>query len=244
MDQKFIELLLGTVFVSVHAYDRFNTPPTNRASTTALRYHTAAVSYFSVYLLIYFLISKYPSLLGVLFVDDGSGVAKEAGSVVKTLQELSPPLLVALLLTVLLPKIPILSNLDNWLRTNLQERAAIPHEARRMSRELRNAEFKVSPNVRDKIQKIMAADGFNPENIVFDECYRPEHQWVKIAVLMAHLESEWESIAAALHPPPSALKSRTRSLDTAVSLDANESCRVSNERWASRTSLKSRRPAV
>jgi hypothetical protein len=52
------------------------------------------------------------------------------------------------------------------------------------------------------------------------------------------------SISGALHPPPSALKSRTRSLDTVVSLDASESCRVRSERCASRTSLKSRRPAL
>jgi len=52
------------------------------------------------------------------------------------------------------------------------------------------------------------------------------------------------SIVVALHPPPSALKSRTRSFDTAVSLDASESCKVSNDRCASRTSLKSRRPVL
>ncbi|MCK5230081.1 MAG: hypothetical protein KAR13_07435 [Desulfobulbaceae bacterium] len=193
MDQEFIELILGAVFLSVHAYDRFNTPPTNRASTTAVRYHTAAVTYFSIYLCIYYVLTKYPSLLGVLAAYDGGGSSEEIGSVVKTLQELSPALLVALLLTVLLPRIPMLSSIDNWLRAYLKERAAIPYEARRLSKELRNAKFNVSQDMRDKIHVALVEDGFEPRNIVFDESDQPEYRWTKIAVLMAHLESEWES---------------------------------------------------
>jgi hypothetical protein len=193
MDQEFVELILGAVFLSVNAYDRFNTPPTNRASTTAVRYHTAAVTYFSIYLCIYYVLAKYPSMLGVLTIKDVGGAPDEIGSVMQTLKKLSPALLVALLLTVLLPRIPLLSSIDNWLRTHLQERAAIPHEARRLSKELRNVKFNISQDIRDKIRGALVEDGFEPRNIVFDESDRFEYQWTKITVLMAHLESEWES---------------------------------------------------
>lgn len=193
MEQKFVELILGAVFLSVHAYDRFNTPPTNRASTTAVRYHTAAVTYFAIYLFIYYVLTKYPSLLVVLPLEDVGIASKEIGGVMKTLQELSPALLVALLLTTLLPRIPLLSSIDNWLRTQLQERATIPYEARRLSKELRNTKFNVSQDMRNEIQGALVEDGFEPRDIVFDENDQPQYQWTKIATLMAHLESGWKS---------------------------------------------------
>lgn len=52
------------------------------------------------------------------------------------------------------------------------------------------------------------------------------------------------SRSAALRPPPSALNSRTRPLDTVAPLDAQQSWSESNDRSASSTSLKSRRPVM
>lgn len=187
--QQNLDLYLGAVFVIIHAYDRFNTPCTNRASTTAARYHITAVIYFFIYLLIYYILTKYQYLLDAISVSGEPDIISDAK---KTLQE-QPRLLAALLLTVLLPKIPMLSSIDNWLRGQLYEHAAIPHEARRLSRELHNTEFNVPQDVRNKIQGALVDDGFEPTDIVFDKNSQPQYLWNKIAVLVAHMESKWES---------------------------------------------------
>ncbi|OGW52056.1 MAG: hypothetical protein A2Z50_02905 [Nitrospirae bacterium RBG_19FT_COMBO_42_15] len=187
--QQNLDLYLGAVFVIINAYDRFNTPCTNRASTTAARYHITAAIYSFIYLLIYYILSKYQYLLGAIGISGASDIISDAKN---TLQG-QPHLLAALLLTVLLPKIPMLSSIDNWLRKQLNEHAAIPHEARRLSRELHNTEFNVPQDVRNKIQEALVDDGFEPTDIVFDKSNQPQHLWTKIAVLVAHMESKWES---------------------------------------------------
>jgi hypothetical protein len=187
--QQSLDLYLGGTFVIVHAFERFNTPCTNRASTTALRYYITATIYSFIYLLIYYILSKYQYLLGAIGISGASDIISDAKN---TLQG-QPHLLAALLLTVLLPKIPMLSSIDNWLRKQLNERADIPHEARRLSRELHNTEFNVPQDVRNKIQGALVDDGFEHTDVVFDENNQPQHLWTKIAVLVAHLESKWES---------------------------------------------------
>jgi hypothetical protein len=50
---------LGAVFVLLHSYDRFNTPHTNRASTTAARYFVGVAAYLFVALVTYFVVGRY-----------------------------------------------------------------------------------------------------------------------------------------------------------------------------------------
>jgi Na+/proline symporter len=96
-----LDYFIGGVFVIVYAASRFNTPATNRSTTTWLRYHVASTIYFGVGLLLFGLLAAYQPLqaavrhtLPVLGLDhDASDVAAR----------LSPPLLAALFLTVLLP---------------------------------------------------------------------------------------------------------------------------------------------
>jgi curli biogenesis system outer membrane secretion channel CsgG len=96
-----LDYFIGGVFVIVYAASRFNTPATNRSTTTWLRYHVASTIYFGVGLLLFGLLAAYQPLqaavrhtLPVLGLDhDASDVAAR----------LSPPLLAALFLTGLLP---------------------------------------------------------------------------------------------------------------------------------------------
>lgn len=191
MEQRSIELLFGSIFIIIHAYTRFNTPPTNRASTTAVRYHTSAASYFSIYLCIYYILTKYPSLLQMFSVSGAGEISGGPGGMIEKFQTMSPPLLVALLLTVLLPKIPLLSNIDKWLIKHLQELAAIPYEVRRLSRMLRDTDFESSQDMKEKVGQTLKEMGFESSDILFDRKDDPKYLWTKIAVLMTHLDS-WE----------------------------------------------------
>ena len=59
-----IDLVLGGVFVLFYSGTRFNTPSTNRSSTTAARYFMGLFLYCLVSLSVYGLLVAFPHLLG------------------------------------------------------------------------------------------------------------------------------------------------------------------------------------
>jgi hypothetical protein len=176
------DLWVGGLFVLVSAVDRFNTPHTNRSSTTIVRFYMAEICYIAVGLASYLLLANFPEVASTFDKD----TAGELG------QYLSQPMLVALFLTVLLPKIPVLSDVDEWIRKQLQKMGSIPYEARRLSAELRRAEFQVPHQRQAEIRKKMLDDGFAPEDVRFEDQQSSEYFWTKISALILQLE-EWES---------------------------------------------------
>jgi hypothetical protein len=180
-----LEYLIGGVFVIMYAASRFNTPVTNRSTTTWLRYHLAASMYLGVGLVLFALLAAYhpfqTALKHLLPTLGDELAAKMAG-------QISPPLLAALCLTVLLPKVPYLSDVDAWIRQELQHMAAIPFEARRVSAELRRAAFTVPDDIRARVSEDLLAGDFRKEDLAFEESPSVQHLWTKIAVLVRHLD--------------------------------------------------------
>ncbi len=184
MGKETIELVIGAVFVIIHTYSHFNSPQSNRASTTALRYHTAAFTYCLIYLCFYYSFTKYPSLLGPLAIDQVGGSAE----MLKAVRDLPAALVAALVFTVLLDRIPLLSVADAWLRNRLQRYAEIPNEARRLAKQMLKAGFSVTAAEREQIKENLLGAGFKETDILFDESSDPRYLWTKISVLMAKLE--------------------------------------------------------
>lgn len=185
MTGSIIDFVLGTFLVGLYATDRFNTPASNRSSTTAARYYTAAALYLGVATGVYaLLLFGFPQLAN-----------QWAPTVIEGLpwaKDLSAPLLVALLLTVSLPRVPILSNIDEWIRKNLQHMAAIPYEVRRLSAALRKAPFHVPAERQEEIRSGMLEEGFQAADILFLEGPAPQSLWTKVTALMKSQE-DWES---------------------------------------------------
>ena len=181
-----LDLFLGAVFVLFYAGNRFNTPATNRSSTTAVRYFLGLFCYCVVGLVAYVSLVNFPHLLAFLLQGnepaEGESWAKQ----------LSSPLLVALLLTVLLPKLPMLFELDNWVRKQLQDMAAIPFEVRRLSAELRKGKLQIGGELQTKVRNKLEKHGINPKNICFESDDSAACLWTRIAVLLERLE-DWES---------------------------------------------------
>src|SRR5438552_15934028 len=96
------DLIVGAAFVLIYASQRFNTPSTNRSSTTAGRYYLGVLLYCLVGLIFYGIMVHAPYL--VIFFAQGHPV-----DVPSAAKELSSPLVVALLLTVALAKVPLLN---------------------------------------------------------------------------------------------------------------------------------------
>jgi hypothetical protein len=167
------------IVIAIYAYDRFNSPPTNRACTTAARYHVAAFIYFSLYLLTFHLVVRYPELVGFMGFDVQGPLAD---------LEVSSAVGIALLLTVLLPRAPVLSNVDLQVRKHLQRRAAIPIEATRLSRELCGGELEVPGEERAGLEAELVGSGFDAQHVVYDGAEYTHTVWVKIEYLMWRLQ--------------------------------------------------------
>ena len=178
---NYVEITLSAIVIVVFAVDRFKTPPSDpkdgvvpyrisRSTTTAASYYTAVSLYGAIALAVFTFLLLSPQALDRLVA-----TAPEIGEGVPPWARQSPPLLVALILTVLLPKIPILSSMDEWFRTKLQRMAAIPHEVRRLSAELRRAPFRVTAERERELSDALAAKGFDSADRSHSElCVKPK----------------------------------------------------------------------
>ena len=197
---NYVEIALSAIVIVVFAVDRFKTPPSDpkdgvvayrisRSTTTAASYYTALSLYGAIALGVFAFLLLSPQALDRLVA-----TAPEIGEGIPPWARQSPPLLVALILTVLLPKIPILSSMDEWFRTRLQRMAAIPHEVRRLSAELRRAPFRVNAEREQVLTDAMVAKGLEAVDIRFEEGSAPQHLWTKLSMLMHELDG-WDADA-------------------------------------------------
>ena len=179
------------LLITLYAIDRFSTPSENRASTTAVRYYSAAVTYTGIYWIAFFVIHKYPLLIELMLRSLGG---TKDGTLPSWLAQSSTTLMVAVLLSVLLPKIPLLSELDRKLKAFLQKMADIPFEARRLSKEIHAAPFSTPERLHSELQERFTNQGFDIQDIAIDAGEPSKQLWTKISVLLLDLE-KWETDA-------------------------------------------------
>lgn len=180
-----VDLVLGAVFVLFYAGSRFNTPSTNRSSTTAGRYFVGLFLYCLVGICAYVTLVAFPNVLDfALFGQQMGGSAPTS--------KISLPLFVALLLTVLLPKIPVLNSVDKWVCTRLQNMAAIPWEVLRLSAELRKYKLEFSHDEQALVRQMLEAESFDPRDIIFELTETPSSDWTRVTALL-HKVEDWES---------------------------------------------------
>ena len=179
------ELLIGAVFVVFHAIGRFNTPETSRSGTTAARFHLAETCYVVFFVMAYWFLARSPDLL-----------VKIVGDIPDEAHGFTSPFLAALCLTLLLPNIPVLSDMDRRARNRLHKIAAIPSEARRLSRLLQHCPWTVSKGDRQAMEATLLAMGMQPGQISFNSPtpVAPTYSrylWTKVSALMSQL-TIWE----------------------------------------------------
>jgi hypothetical protein len=180
-----LEMLVGAAFIVLYSYGRFNSPPTNRSSTTAFRYHLGATVYTLTILTFYSILASVRPMASRIYGDQ---------PLPDLLQDLSDPLLAALLLTVLLPNTPWLSEIDLVLRRKTQKMASIPYEVRRLSQELRRLPLELSDELRRLTRAELIRQGLDEADIFFDGGDMPQHRWAKISALVTCLRG-WETDA-------------------------------------------------
>ena len=166
-----LETYVGAAFVAFYGYERFRKPPSepgarqaaypSRATTTAASYYSAVFLYCGIGVLLYGTLLFSPSVLEKIWA-----LVPQLGDEVPSTLQHSPSVVVALLLTVLLSKVPALAALDNFVRTRLQHMAAIPHEVRRMAVELKRAAFRSASDAEyAEIAPALLAQGFDEADV-------------------------------------------------------------------------------
>lgn len=175
-----LSFALGAATIAIFAYGRFNDPPKSRSTTTAFRFHTASAVYSLGMVAAYSVLAHFQSLGHTINV---------FRTLPQPLQEnLTDPLVAALLITGLLPQAPGLSVADDWLRGRLKRMAAIPTEVRRLSAELRRLPIELPLELRSKVITQLRQNGIEPTEALLQAQEGPSHLWVAVSGLMVGLD--------------------------------------------------------
>ena len=184
--------LFGSLCIVVYAWGRFNTPATWRSTTTSWQYMLALAGYVVAALLLWFVLARLlntnPQLVGLLAAGTPAAVDADVEKAIARLSGLSAPLLAALFLTTLLPRLPILVKIDTALQRAFRELGAIPHKARQLSNLLRRAPFAVPTDDQPEVRRRLEAQGLEADRILQSPRGTIEGNWARIVALMARLE--------------------------------------------------------
>ena len=136
--------LICAAVVAVHAWDRYNTPESNRVSTTRSAFLFTGAGYVGASLTLFLLLSQVVLQPGVL--TPGVLAALELEGIQEILQNYcAPSVLAAVILTVLLPHAPLLSSADDWLLKRFQAWGSIPQGVRDLAEKLGPKALQLGP---------------------------------------------------------------------------------------------------
>src|SRR5690242_672988 len=160
-----IVTLVCAVVVAVHALDRYNTPESNRVSTTRAAFLFTGAGYVSASLILFLLLSQValqprvlpPRVLVFLEIEGVQAILKSY---------CAPPVLAAVILTVLLPHTPILSSADDWLLKRFQAWGSIPHGVRNLAGKLAPQALQLRPADVPQLQEWIETEAEIPNELV------------------------------------------------------------------------------
>jgi hypothetical protein len=154
--------LLVTAFcgfvVAFYAWERYNTPDTNRVSTTRSLFLFTGAGYVSMSLALFLLLS-IALAPEVLLLPVLEGLKKILA------QYSAPPVTAAVLLTILLPNTPIVSSADKWLIERFQRWGRIPQGVQNLADNLTPKALQLQAANLRELQEWIAADGEVPDDL-------------------------------------------------------------------------------
>ena len=186
------EWFVGAIFVGVNAYRRYNTPSSNRATTTFENFNTFFIFYLitvlSLYVFFGALFDSSPETVGSLY---GLMTGQINASLPGELSKLSAPMLSALFLTTLLPSLPWLSRYDQALLRKFWERGHIPNHVQKMAAVMRRAPFNFSPSQNKHLRKLCESLSINLQALDLKQCDKLDYHWARLNVLLESI-AEWK----------------------------------------------------
>lgn len=150
--------------VAIHAWDRYNTPKSNRVSTTRSAFLFTGAGYVAASLTIFLVLSQVALRPGVL--TPGVLAAMGLGDIQEILKNYcAPSVLAAVILTVLLPHTPLLSTADDWLLKRFQAWGSIPEGVRDLAGKLEPKALRLGPGDVIELQEWIKAEPEIPDEL-------------------------------------------------------------------------------
>jgi type IV secretory pathway TrbD component len=125
--------IVCAILIAIYAWDRFNTPPSNRSSTLRVLFWSSCFGY---------VLSALALFAGLAFLLQAPAWQKLFN--LSGQASLPAPLIATLAMTTLLPSVPILKRVDSWLLSVFLDWGAIPVEARRRAEAMMPSTFTVT----------------------------------------------------------------------------------------------------
>ena len=145
------------VSVAVYAERRLRTPPTNRSSTRVRLYRQAAVGYVACTLALFLLLS---SALQYAAMDRLLSLGISNIPYIKTVAALPAPLLATVLLTIWLPNVLLVRDVDARMLVYFKSRANIPEEVMGRAEALTDRSLGVTPADIPELAAVIDTEGF------------------------------------------------------------------------------------
>lgn len=146
------------VLVALYAWERYNTPETNRISTTRSLFLFTGAGYVAASLTLFLLLCKVALNPGVLPLE-----LEPAQTFIA--DYFPPSALAALLLTTLLPNTPIVSVADMWLLKRFQTWGRIPQGVRNLADKLTPEALQLGAEDITQLQAWIGNDGEIPREL-------------------------------------------------------------------------------
>lgn len=153
--------LACSLLVAFHAWQRFSTPSSNRSSTRQSLYWSAGFGYVLSALLLFVLLSQVlqlESMRALLLHNLQPNEQRQTAT-------FSAPLLATLILTTMLPQVPVLRQVDGWLLNCFLTMGSIPAEVKRLAEVLRPENLEVTPRDLERLRSLIDAETFLPEGL-------------------------------------------------------------------------------
>lgn len=187
-----IEWCVGGIFVSVNAYRRYNTPSSNRASTTfqnfSLYFFFYLLAVLTLYIFFGAVLDSSPETIGWLYA---LSLGQVGGDVPLAIDKLSAPMVSALFLTTLLPSLPWLSRYDQALLNNFWDRGNIPNHVYKMAASMRRARFNFSPIQNKHLRKKCQSLNIDFVALMASPSASLNYRWARVNAIVDGLE-EWK----------------------------------------------------
>ena len=149
-----VSVICGLV-VAFYAARRYDTPDTNRHTTTRMMFYMSEAGYVLASLVLFMVLAwaiRDPSVLALL------GLANLDG-------HYSPPVLATLVLTTLLPNVTLLRTGNSWLLGRFQAWGRIPHGASNLADKLQSELLSLSPGALNAVEDWIARSPNVPSDL-------------------------------------------------------------------------------
>jgi hypothetical protein len=153
-----VTVVCGLVVV-LHAAHRYDTPETNRLSTTRTLFHMTRAGYVASSVAIFFLLSEVilmPGVFTALGLDDVKTAIAHYSA---------PPVLAAVLLTAFLPNTAIVNAGDTWLLKYFQSLGRIPQGVRNLADTLTASALRLDEADLEELRSWILNDGEVPKEL-------------------------------------------------------------------------------